>query len=467
MRPAVRRRLLAVFALAGAVLMMISTTSTSAAAAHCAPGQEPEFVLGFAFMKSQLGDTMGEPLECEHANPDNGDTLQQTSTGLAFYRKSTNTPTFTDGWRHWGWTAAGMVFWTGDSIDPPEDSGAPPDSGSSATPTPAPAVSGTNFYGFPCETESNPRPVFTADVTDLSLVEVIVPAGNQAGTVIKQHSFIVLGGDLPDSPMGPAAPVYAPVDSRFITGSYYRQGGANEYLLFFEASCEVVYKFDHIRWIVPELRALLPSEPASSSSTTFFANPVEVTAGQLIGYTPGTGEPGGGGPFDFGLFNSTFSGTFANQARYEGGGYDQLWHADCPYDYYAEPQRSAYLALFGTPGRVRVGAATCRPISRDVPGALAGAWFAGGGFEAAFAIATTLANEVRIGGPGFTMWVDPGEPTWTDPAAVTTEHCYQQERGGGFQYAYLRLLSPTELAVANGAGACPGALPGGYLTVVR
>ena len=55
-----------------------------AAAPYCEPGQEPEFVLGFAFMKSQIGDVMGEPLECEHANPDNGDMLQQTSTGLSF-----------------------------------------------------------------------------------------------------------------------------------------------------------------------------------------------------------------------------------------------------------------------------------------------------------------------------------------------------------------------------------------------
>ena len=103
-------------------LSVLVASSTSAAAPYCAPGQEPEFVLGFAFTKSQLGEIMGDPLECEHANPENGDTLQQTSTGLSFYRKSTNTPTFTDGWRHWGWTAAGMVFWTGDSIDPPPGS---------------------------------------------------------------------------------------------------------------------------------------------------------------------------------------------------------------------------------------------------------------------------------------------------------------------------------------------------------
>src|SRR3990167_9856897 len=79
----------------------------------CQPGQGAEFVFGFAFMKSQLGDTMGEPVECEHTNPENGDALQQTSKGLAFYRKFTNTPTFTNGWEDWGWTRDGLVYWTG------------------------------------------------------------------------------------------------------------------------------------------------------------------------------------------------------------------------------------------------------------------------------------------------------------------------------------------------------------------
>jgi hypothetical protein len=56
---------------------------------------------------------MGEPVECEHANSDNGDTLQQTSTGLAIYRQSTNAPEFTDGWNHWTLNPQGLVAWSG------------------------------------------------------------------------------------------------------------------------------------------------------------------------------------------------------------------------------------------------------------------------------------------------------------------------------------------------------------------
>jgi hypothetical protein len=104
-----------------AIAGLTRTTQPAAAqsAPFCARGESPTFVFGFAALREQVGDAMGAAIECEHANPDNGDTLQQTTTGLSFYRKSTNTPTFTDGFDHWGLTSDGLVTWTGSSIDPP------------------------------------------------------------------------------------------------------------------------------------------------------------------------------------------------------------------------------------------------------------------------------------------------------------------------------------------------------------
>jgi len=60
------------------------------AAGFCAPRQNPTFSFGFAALNAQLGASMGTPLDCEHSNPANGDTLQETSEGLAFYRKATS-----------------------------------------------------------------------------------------------------------------------------------------------------------------------------------------------------------------------------------------------------------------------------------------------------------------------------------------------------------------------------------------
>src|SRR5262249_13233456 len=62
----------------------------------CPPDATPEVTLGFAILRTAVGDAMGAPMDCEHPDQ-NGDVLQDTTTGLAFYRVSTNTPTFTDG----------------------------------------------------------------------------------------------------------------------------------------------------------------------------------------------------------------------------------------------------------------------------------------------------------------------------------------------------------------------------------
>lgn len=92
---------------------------SDASSDYCDDGQPPGFDGGFGMLSQMLGDTMGGPMECAHGAPSSGDVEQQTSTGLAFYRASTNTPTFTDGFTHWALTPDGLVTWTGSSIDPP------------------------------------------------------------------------------------------------------------------------------------------------------------------------------------------------------------------------------------------------------------------------------------------------------------------------------------------------------------
>ena len=104
-------------------LLLASATPTSAQSARgCGPDESPSYVFGFADLHDWLGETMGAPLTCEYADPNGtGDTEQNTSVGLAFWRKSTNTPTFTDGSSHWALTEHGRLTWTGTSIDPATD----------------------------------------------------------------------------------------------------------------------------------------------------------------------------------------------------------------------------------------------------------------------------------------------------------------------------------------------------------
>jgi hypothetical protein len=69
-----------------------------------------------------MGELMGDPTESEHGNPDNCDTQQLTTTGLAYWRCSTNVMTFAafpDGLAHWAWVPDGLVEWSAQDVDPP------------------------------------------------------------------------------------------------------------------------------------------------------------------------------------------------------------------------------------------------------------------------------------------------------------------------------------------------------------
>jgi S1-C subfamily serine protease len=130
-------------------LLLGHASSVSAAdPTACDQGQTPHFAFGFADLKAQIGEAVGDPLSCEYSDPNGtGDVHQRTTTGLAFWRKSTNIASFTNGAEHWAFASGGLVFWTGTSIDPVADAqvldptaDAQPGGPASATQTsPAPA----------------------------------------------------------------------------------------------------------------------------------------------------------------------------------------------------------------------------------------------------------------------------------------------------------------------------------------
>ena len=61
----------------------------------------PKFVLGFAILAGLLDGAAGEPIANENHNPENGDSLQQTTSGLMAWRKADNWTAFTNGTRTW------------------------------------------------------------------------------------------------------------------------------------------------------------------------------------------------------------------------------------------------------------------------------------------------------------------------------------------------------------------------------
>ena len=87
-------------------------------APFCGQGQRPSFQLGFGALKAELRSMMGDPVECEHGDPGSGDTVQRTTTGLAYYRPSSATVAFTNGFDHWALGPGGLSCWTGASVQP-------------------------------------------------------------------------------------------------------------------------------------------------------------------------------------------------------------------------------------------------------------------------------------------------------------------------------------------------------------
>jgi hypothetical protein len=116
----VRHRVVARLALS-LLLVACCPTATARAARGCDGGATPQYSFGFLALRERMGELMGEPVSCEYADPNgSGDTLQDTSTGLAFWRKSSNLPTFTDGTAHWALSSDGVITWTQPTADPPD-----------------------------------------------------------------------------------------------------------------------------------------------------------------------------------------------------------------------------------------------------------------------------------------------------------------------------------------------------------
>ncbi|MCH8911851.1 MAG: hypothetical protein IH867_14085 [Chloroflexi bacterium] len=317
--------------------------------------------------------------------------------------------------------------------------------------------------GAPCTLDSDATVRFSVAPTDLTQIASIVPAGSPSGGVIKPHSYLH-NKNLPGSIKNVRVPVYAIADSVLTSVAYYDTSvGTSEYLIFFDVTCEISFKYDHIMEVAPKIAAVTPETPSDSSEGTR-SPAIAFEAGELIGYANGAG---GQGAWDFGVYDTTYTNQFANQERYVKGNMGQLLHTVCPYDYFTEPLKSQMYALLGTHDQRLVPDVECTTTQRDVPGAVAGAWFDTQVLEfsdAKVAIAMLPGDIVAITGIGGDVRISKGQPTWLDPELLTTSHCY----AGGGRWFFIEIQAAgMQMALADGLGNCPNSLPAGATIYYR
>ena len=313
----------------------------------------------------------------------------------------------------------------------------------------------TTISGAPCTLPSDATVPFNASPTDLSQIGSIVPAGSPSGGVIKPHSYLH-NKDVPGTIKNVRVPVYAVADSVLSSVAYYDTSvGTSEYLIFFDVTCEISFKYDHLMELAPKLAAVAPAVPVNTSQTTN-TPPIALEAGELIGYTSGAG---GQGAWDFGAYDTTHTNLFANQERYIKGMMGQSLHTVCPYDYFTEPLKAQLYALLGSHNQRVLSDVECTTTQRDVLGAVAGAWFTSPILEfsdADVAIAMLPGETVAVTGIGSDLRIDFGQPTWLDPELLTTSHCY----AGDGRWFFIEIQAEgMQMAIATGTGTCPNSLP--------
>jgi len=98
------------------VFVLLVALCVVAPKAAYAQDEPPAFSNGFLEL-AQVAP-VGQPLTDEFPSPDNGDTLQITTTGLNYWSAG-RWPTWTNGWLHVALAPTGSIRWESEDIDPP------------------------------------------------------------------------------------------------------------------------------------------------------------------------------------------------------------------------------------------------------------------------------------------------------------------------------------------------------------
>ncbi|OGH20165.1 MAG: hypothetical protein A3D74_02650 [Candidatus Levybacteria bacterium RIFCSPHIGHO2_02_FULL_37_13] len=187
-----------------------------------------------------------------------------------------------------------------------------------------------NFSNSNLSSECTPK--FTHHFTDIAIIDSIVPPIFRNSKGIMPTMLINITG---------RAPLYMPANGKLVQGSYHNEEGAQFYMWEIDIGCNVTVVFDHVTEPMEKVKRLFPSAPRDDSQTDFFETPLEMAAGELVGYTTGSVNAHN---WNFAVYNASEknylweTGEFSDRPKY----YTQV----CPFKYYDRSMAQDYEKLF-------------------------------------------------------------------------------------------------------------------------
>lgn len=296
------------------------------------------------------------------------------------------------------------------------------------------------------------QPLFTANFVELDKIDALGPIGGVGGGSPGRSYMGVKSGQ--------EAAVYNPTEATLETVIYARRGGSStpgEYGLYFKVGC-VKYLFDHIDRLSDEINALAPKEPSDSSATQYGTQPnKKIKAGQLLGHSNGTPLAR---TFDFLVEDESKKAYHINEERWD---WAQTVDSVCPYDLFTDELKAKYYAKVGEhtdSGFLK--AESCGGPSQDVDGTASGGWFQGDSTTTKgkwLAIGKAFGRAelgIRESGNFLTTLKDYSPKVLPDKLTPGNQVCY---KGFSNDWAFLNLISKSQLKLATGTGACPTSFP--------
>jgi hypothetical protein len=201
---------------------------------------------------------------------------------------------------------------------------------------------------------SCPEPLTMELPIDINLVSSVLYPGQYRSGDYKPH-----GGFRFDGKNAGDITVKAPMDARLIFGSRYIEQGDVQYLLWFENSCGVAYRFDHLLTLAPVFQKLaetLPPALPDDSRTARFTVPLEVKTGDIIATAVGLAKTQNIG-VDWGVYDLRQPNAVSkneNFAEKHGAEKEQTFYGICWFDFLSADMAQKIRALpsTGTGGKV-------------------------------------------------------------------------------------------------------------------